>query len=133
MINDDNNIIDLSKEYSEWLEDLGFIYLDDEDLKTLLIECLDERVSYIWDRISNKCADHDMYLIDFDSHYLHNDLDIEVKLSNKLSVMVSVNIYFEIYYNVNDPRYDDSGCYHNYKPYSVLINNFSIHKEKEVV
>ena len=116
--------LDLSEAYADELDNLEATSLNDEEMKTFLCECLDEEVDFVWEMIQAQHNCHDMHLIDFDSGYLENNHEIEVKLSDSLSVIATVNIFFDIDYNVNDPRYDDSGCYHDYKAYSVAMNEY---------
>ena len=115
--------LDLSEAYAYELNNLEVQMLNNDEMETFLNECLDESVEFIWEMIRVQHSCHDMHLIDFDSGYLKDDHQIEVKLSDSLSVITTVNIFFDIAYNVNNPRYDDSGCYHDYKA-PVAINEY---------
>ncbi|QEO58293.1 hypothetical protein [Francisella marina] len=127
------NIIDLSEFYEIELDNLEVSKLDDEQMKTFLSECLDEEVENIWHIILdfNK-GTHSMHLIDFDNGYLNDDHEIEIKLSDNLIVNAWVNIKFDIDYNCNNPRYDNSGCYHDYRAYSVLMKKFEVVENKNL-
>lgn len=128
-----NGIIDLSEFYEIELDNLEVLKLDDEQMKTFLSECLDEEVDSAWHIVmNNELPDSRFRLIDFDSGYLNDDHEIEIKLSDSLIVNAWVNIKFDIDYNCNNPRYDDSGCYHDYKPFSVLIKKFEVVESKNL-
>lgn len=123
--------LDISEVYEKELDDLEVTSLDDEQMKTFLFECLDEEVDFVWEMIKSQYSCNDMHLIDFESSYLHDDHQIQVKLNDDFSVIVTVNIKFNINYNVNNPRYDDTGCYHQYKAFSVAMNKYKDVKEIE--
>ena len=117
--------IDLSEPYADELDNFETTSLTNEDMVTFLRECLDEEVDFVWEMIKAQHNCDDMHLIDFDSSYLHDDHKIEVKLSDDLSVIATVNIKFEIDYYLHNSRYNDgTGCYHKYRAYSVAVGDF---------
>ena len=119
-------LIDLTDAYADELDNLHVTHLDDEDLRTFLCECLDEEVEFVWEMVKsqNNCADFDLIDFDYDCRNLYQNQEIEVKLSDELTLNVNINIHFKIDYDSNNPRYDDSDCAHNYQPFCVTIDQY---------
>ncbi|AIT09107.1 hypothetical protein LO80_03410 [Candidatus Francisella endociliophora] len=122
--------VDLSDAYADELDNLEVSSINNEEMKTFLFECLDEEAERVWDVIRYQYMPHSSYnhyqLIDFDSGYLDDSYEIEIKLSDDISVIADVNVFFDIDYDFYDPRYDDCDCYHKYTAKSVAINKFQV-------
>lgn len=91
----------------------------------MLGEALNADVEEVWHAVlDNNKGTHSMFLVDFETGTLDEYQSIEVDLGNDLVIFVTVDIEFDIDYNCNNPKYDDSGCYHDYKPSSVIIKEW---------